>query len=421
MSVIRIPSKNIYEKENQKVIDNVISKVEVDTYEPQIINDTGNVYNDNVNANENGAIQTAQQSYCVSESDGSITQYYASYISIKPTYSKKKIKIPKNSNNARIVEILTGINDNSDTNIKLSIYGTVERGRLVGTAQISNVNFNQTQSGMNYFHIDSINITQKIIKSITNGAYTLFHSNEKYTNNYPYKPNGKMIAAELIFQNIDNVLTVTDSSTNEEEFVFNLIILTGIEILKPIMQKQGGSIIYPLSQIDIVPQITTITTFETSYYEIYSPNEISISFYGNIIGIDLQNETITIGNGNDVMSFSGNELIQTTNSPSLEEQYQAIINEWQNGKETATLRCSIDDYYDNDTNALLISANGNDTLPMTFKIGDIVIPYVYGANGQDKPMSTNADGTPKKFIVVGKTPLQNGAVWQEITLQEKTN
>ncbi len=411
---IVIPSKNIYSINFDPVIDNSISKVEISANEPQIINDTENVYSDNVNANESGAIQTAQQSYCSFENDGSVTQYYASYISIKPIYSKKKIKISKNSNNARIVEILTGINDNGDSNIKLLIDGMVERGRLVGTAQISNVTFNQNQSGMNYFNIDTINITQKITESITKGTYTLFHSNKKYTNNYPYRPNGKTIVAELTFQNIDNVLTVTDSSTNEEEFVFNLTILTGIEILKPTMRKQGGSIIYPLSQIDIVPQITFINTFETSYYEIYSPNKISISFYGNTISVDLQDETVTIGNGNKVFSFDGNELIQTTNTPTQESKYQDIIDEWKNGKQTATITCPIADFYDTNGNKVIdTSVSGK----MLFDRGDIVIPYNYTNQG-DKPIAYNKDFTPKQFKIVGANISKKQGGQQILTVQE---
>jgi hypothetical protein len=39
----------------------------------------------------------------------------------------------------------------------------------------------------------------------------------------------------------------------------------------------------------------------------------------------------------------------------------------------------------------------NGTLPMTFKIGDIVIPYVFGVGGQDKPMSRYKDGSPKQY------------------------
>jgi hypothetical protein len=60
----------------------------------------------------------------------------------------------------------------------------------------------------------------------------------------------------------------------------------------------------------------------------------------------------------------------------------------------------------------------NGTLPMTFKIGDIVIPYVFGVGGQDKPMSRYKDGSPKQFRVVGAKIFFSGATWQEVTLQE---
>lgn len=53
-----------------------------------------------------------------------------------------------------------------------------------------------------------------------------------------------------------------------------------------------------------------------------------------------------------------------------------------------------------------------------YEIGDIVIPMVYGANGVDKPMSKYKDGSPKKFQVQGVRVFYDGAVWQELTLQE---
>ena len=55
---------------------------------------------------------------------------------------------------------------------------------------------------------------------------------------------------------------------------------------------------------------------------------------------------------------------------------------------------------------------------MTFSMYDVVIPRVYGANGVDKPMSKYKDGTPKKFKVLGTRIFYDGAVWQELTLQE---
>lgn len=79
-----------------------------------------------------------------------------------------------------------------------------------------------------------------------------------------------------------------------------------------------------------------------------------------------------------------------------------IIANYKNGKETAVIRCSVPEDLS------------------VFEIGDEVIPMVFGANREDKPMSNYRDGTPKVFNVVGTKFIYDGAVWQELTLQEKT-
>lgn len=209
----------------------------------------------------------------------------------------------------------------------------------------------------------------------------------------------------------------------------------------------------------------------------------------------------------------------------IQENYNKLINNWQNGKEAAVLRCSIADYYSNDeeekneiqitliteraivdpfgekrilyftnnsssfytiykddriiinsdttfrvteTNVRIpISVNGLTTyiyvisaelvsgsinygfeenkiinvdlihenpkkismsgkgdyptqnnLPLTLNIGDSVIPYVMGADGNDKPMSLYSDKTPKEFVIIGKGIIADGQTIQELTLQE---
>lgn len=92
-----------------------------------------------------------------------------------------------------------------------------------------------------------------------------------------------------------------------------------------------------------------------------------------------------------------------------------IIADYHNGKETAIIRVSLNDYYDTDGNLALSISDGN--LPMLFKNGDIVIPYVATPNG-DRPMSSNPDGTAKSFRVTGVTLISDGAIWQELQLQE---
>ena len=60
-----------------------------------------------------------------------------------------------------------------------------------------------------------------------------------------------------------------------------------------------------------------------------------------------------------------------------------------------------------------------DTEKMTFHLHDEVIPYIMGADGKDKPMSVYADGSPKVFQVLSSKIFYDGAVWQELEIQEK--
>lgn len=61
----------------------------------------------------------------------------------------------------------------------------------------------------------------------------------------------------------------------------------------------------------------------------------------------------------------------------------------------------------------------NNVGKMAFDIYDEVIPMVYTANQTDKPMSRYKDGSAKTFVVLGTKIYFDGAVWQELTLQEK--
>lgn len=70
--------------------------------------------------------------------------------------------------------------------------------------------------------------------------------------------------------------------------------------------------------------------------------------------------------------------------------------------------------------AFLFKISFSEKIPMTFDIKNEVIPMVFGADGRDRPMSRYNDGSPKVFNVVGRKMIYDGAVWQELTLQEKT-
>lgn len=92
---------------------------------------------------------------------------------------------------------------------------------------------------------------------------------------------------------------------------------------------------------------------------------------------------------------------------------KGVLSQYENGKETARIRCSVNDYYD-ENGELAISPNGKNDLAMLFSINDEVIPMVT----PEKAMSYK-DEMPKVFRVVSTRFENRGALWQELTLQEK--
>lgn len=94
---------------------------------------------------------------------------------------------------------------------------------------------------------------------------------------------------------------------------------------------------------------------------------------------------------------------------------QNIIDGYKNGKQTAKISCAVDDYYDENGNKIIDTATSDKPL---FDIDDIVIPYVYTNKG-DKPLSYNKDFTPKQFRVVGTKISDRQGGMQELTLLEE--
>ena len=142
------------------------------------------------------------------------------------------------------------------------------------------------------------------------------------------------------------------------------------------------------------------------------PIEYEIRIKGNFI----EAETIANSYGTKSnLSLQSNELMQTTtkNGTKKISEYLAnnIIHSYKNGKETAIIRCSINDYY-NEDNSIAKSITDT-TKDMTFRMYDSVIPMIPSPNG-DIPMSKHKDGTSKIFKVLGTKLINNGAVWQNL-------
>jgi hypothetical protein len=151
----------------------------------------------------------------------------------------------------------------------------------------------------------------------------------------------------------------------------------------------------------------------------YRPNDtIGVSILGTEYKLKLEKETVTVSADNADFSgteftVSGNYFLQGNDYLNIVNQFKKTLEIYKNGLETATVLCSISDYYDENGNKA-ISISSPDK--MSFNLYDEVIP-LYRTPYGDAPMSM-ADGKPKTFKVLGSKIYFDGAVWQELSLQE---
>lgn len=561
MAII-IPSKDIYEINNQKVVDNEVDNVEVDAKRIEEIRDYSvNVYNndfDVVTYQQGAETSDIHEEYRLHSQ--SPTSYCAVSGVFKPFYVDIDVVVNKQIGNKIITQIKTGEDKTDETaNIKYTTACIKKSAPISAT-------YNTSESGRHD-------------PSFTNIQYTYPDDGEEGVFNLP-----KTITVQHNYSDISlSEITVNlNDETNLKDIGGTIKITETNDYFSFTCHLLCGEEIYELKGDAVGPPTNRSTASGTA--TIYIPQKISLTVYGNTIGIDLQDETVKIGDGQHVYSFSGNELMQTSNkkttsclisvgdfvrsdgdswsvysvvqsrpaihsgdvliyngekaycistSPAqisvqnngewakmsnvhisftsykeegsqIENYYKNVISQWQNGKEIATIKCGMVDYYQSakqtnsiqvykvgnisskrcsisgtltsampNKNSLIgvymtisgntykmynISLANNNTditgeidlsyrdvalqlynlsyeymettpaisvkeakLPMTFHIGDIVIPYIKGADGQDKPISYYMDRTtPKEFLVIGKGITADGEILQELTLQEVT-
>lgn len=135
--------------------------------------------------------------------------------------------------------------------------------------------------------------------------------------------------------------------------------------------------------------------------------------------LSLENLTKTYGVDNKVISLSSNELMQNMTRrgtmPASQGLSIPILADYAVGVETAIIKCSVQQYYD--TDSVLCVSPYDSGVKSIFEVGDIVIPYRFGATG-DTPISKYPNGDAKEYKVVGVNIIDDGAIWQKLTLQE---
>lgn len=520
--LILIPSKNIYDKQNPKVRDNVIKRIEVGAVEVTPSNEYGtSVYNEKIiikNSNNNSISNT--QADVRSFFRDSWTLAYGIGISktqITRIYCSGTIKIPKLNNNILINEILSKTNSGGNAQIKYSARCTKKTGEVVVEENLSKTIYNPNSGAArievsvsnNTINTDNRTFTDEK-KGVDLPNTSLFEPKDSiyFTQSYTVENNSYEVTSTTNYPDTLTNLGSLNVRYNEEtdKYEFDYTVLCGIGFDRLGTTQNSAFDIGNASDNTVYENSTIKLLGET---EFYFPEQIEITVYGDTIGIDLTEKTVYINGemAKKVHSVDGNELMQTSNyknesqllventdywigksknesgtyyytsvhlynkypldtyvdytnpngekstatikafstthSPAIEstngyitinkvyrsaisttyEYFEKTKTNYSKGIEAAIIRCDISDYYEyNETSDNFkgekVIAIDNSTNKMSFKMYDQVIPMVYGADGKDRPISIYQDGTPKIFQVLGTNIFYDGAVWQELSLQE---
>jgi hypothetical protein len=506
MAII-IPSKNIYEIDNQKVRNNVVDNVTVDQtivkpnneYDVPVYNETFYEFGledvDKIKEELKTDLKlTPSNNDIYGASDAFSACSYVAYNSYKK--SSFILYFPLAENNKYIKKIYTGKDDDGEPKIKYSLYGDLYEG-------VASSIFTSSQGDVFGVNIQPITygepkISRQVILDIPS---EIQHIKEMTYGSFD--PKQSIAEAKVYFENEGLIyspkveVVLTDKEYYKVEIDFYSSVRT-VVMEGEYLDLWGGE----------KPNVSMVGNYKT-----YIPNEIQITINGDSIGIDLTDGSVKVGSGNKPYSLSGNELLQDSGKVEgtnlAEHLGNNVLNQYGKGKETAVLLCDINKYYD-ESDTLAISPNApitftinvdaktevtykleNDGLryatftttidsPLdedlnviistidqngyteeirndipigsmsstikvinvyeytnistkayytkqevapnkkTFNIGDEVIPMVFSASGSDIPMSKYQNGNAKTFTVVGRDIIYDGAVWQKLYLQEKS-
>lgn len=531
MAII-IPSKKTYERQNPKVRDNVIERLEIgatlvkpyNTYQTTVYTSENPVTLDEENSigtTNNFAVTAAVRTIDNAEHSWATDVWGKYYFTIIPS-----IKVYKQLPTSAITKIYRK-DEEGKTAISYSyknLIETVTKGVVKGGYEprsgytagvfwhegIEQATPEEHKKLRNLFNFDAnkkVSFRWRTSSQPTDygmvGEFLGYEIEEDINTEMPEKPNAKINAIGVSYNNtfstpMGYLQTVTkdflganiaEAEYKETDEYFEI---KNIKVFSKVVLYYASCAVSVKND-----QVNSSTHGHNAQFVkvVQEAEEINISFLGDTIGIDLTDSTVYINGqtAKKVQSIDGNELMQTSNywletgENAIERAFSATQEEYANGKETATLRCSIGEYYGDkefsvrfggelssyeDTAVYELFVSGDQKLaegdivyfknhavvitevdedyyavvgrkdilsmyagqsvvakqlkistkekgvPMLFSEYDQVIPMKLGADGKDHPMSVYRDGTPKVFNVLSVHPYFDGAVWQELELQE---
>ena len=164
--------------------------------------------------------------------------------------------------------------------------------------------------------------------------------------------------------------------------------------------------------------IIILTKFECKYNTVGQSSKTKLYSMDNKVVSDYSLETNEL-TSTDVGVATTSDEQTTITSPIGKLLCEKIASEYKNGRETATIKCSVGNFYgDEYENEKTIDIDNAETA----SVGDTVVPYVRtGRKGgwqYDAPLSSDGYGNAKSFDVIGVEHVFDGAIWQVLTLIE---
>lgn len=400
MTPILIPAKNIYNKQYQKLIDNIIDLVQVKTVQYSSNITQGSAYTESTKTGF-GQIYNYNDNVSFSVGEGNAINgknCSIAYAYIQPrVYSSQLLKIPKDYVNKTILSL---------EDIQFDVICTLKTGTVT---------------------LDAIKDPDEYVENIS-----FVQKDEKVVNVTTFPSSITVREGQLDYTAIANASIREDllekQFTVTEDNDFFYVTTRFICGVKTISAKK----IFKLGMLENIPTSTQIE----GTYEDYVPQQVNFTISGITSVVTFVEKIESFGNLNSKNPFvigSNNDLMQNEASviygtgdnltyTYLAEIYKELLDEYKNGKKKLTLLCDINDYYYYDATkpdkkgSIAISRN---LTRLTFKEYDEVIPMIKLANGDYVPIAKNEDGTPMVFVVLAIRVFYDGVVWQELTLQQK--
>lgn len=344
---IKIPSKHIYSINYDPVVDNNIDNVEFE----QAVLTTEDKINETVflqsiepatSLNRNTIAQTLIH-YLTSGGTVTGDVYVGVDFRVYYAYQDITITIPRKQFNETVYRVYDGVYTDDYGKEKTYIQLSINKYKYIqGQPQ------GRAEADINYSNGAIIGLP-RFLSGLGNSNWEFVETVEETPKNIVFKQDriyqdGNEKSGKYITYNIDYSFNIPNQeNVKTQKFVYNsttdtyditLRLLTNLEVYNLCGYN-------PEFEMAKVQEYVLIFLFGGEKYELDS-----ITVMGNRYTLKQERESKTIGNGDSPFSFDGNELIQTTNTPTPETKYQGVIDEWKNGKQTAVITCPIVDYYD---------------------------------------------------------------------------